>query len=253
MRSKAKKKKTNTIAIIILIAAVIVLCSVILVLNKNNGTKDQTFVNKSQISEKLNLGIKKVSDLVQNIADGQLTIFDIDFNSTFDDCVIIGDSVTEGLSAYGHLDEDKVFSQIGGSILNSEDKLPQAAAVSPEAAFFSFGANEMGMFSGDEELFTSKYEDFIKKFMELSPSTKIYVNSIAKPAQSRIESGGYFYKWQDFNNAIKEMCDRIGADYIDNTYILIEHPDLYAGDGIHVSSSYYPYWLMNMATEADLW
>ena len=151
------------------------------------------------------------------------------------------------------MDEDKVFSKIGGSVLNSEDELPQAAATAPEAAFFSFGANEMGMFSGDEELFTSRYQEFIEKFMELSPSTKIYVNSISKPSESRIGSGGYFYKWQDFNQAIEEMCGRIGAEYIDNTYILIEHPDLYAGDGIHVSSDYYPYWLMHMASQARLW
>lgn len=253
MRSKTGNKKVNMTVIIVLMAAVAVLLAAIFILSRGSASKDQTFTVSGQMAVKLDGGFEMMSDTEQMIAGGQFTIFDIDFNSPFENCVVIGDSVTEGLSAYGHLDEDKVFSKIGGSVLNSEDELLQAAATAPEAAFFSFGANEMGMFSGDEELFTSRYQEFIEKFMELSPSTKIYVNSISKPSESRIGSGGYFYKWQDFNQAIEEMCGRIGAEYIDNTYILIEHPDLYAGDGIHVSSDYYPYWLMHMASQARLW
>ena len=115
----------------------------------------------------------------------------------------------------------------------------------------SFDGIMTGYMNYDEQVKITA--EFIEKFMELSPSTKIYVNSISKPSESRIGSGGYFYKWQDFNQAIEEMCGRIGAEYIDNTYILIEHPDLYAGDGIHVSSDYYPYWLMHMASQARLW
>ncbi len=45
---------------------------------------------------KLDGGFEKMSDTEQMIAGGQFTIFDIDFNSPFENCVVIGDSVTEG-------------------------------------------------------------------------------------------------------------------------------------------------------------
>jgi len=104
----------------------------------------------------------------------------------------------------------------------------------------------MGMYSGDTEGFIEQYSSVIKKFMEMSPDTEVYVNSIPKPSDSRISSGGYFYKWEDFNREIKAMCERMDIKYIDNTYILMEHPEFYGGDGIHVSPAYYPYWIENM-------
>ena len=73
------------------------------------------------------------------------------------------------------------------------------------------------------------------------------------PLNSKISSGGYFYKWEDFNLDIKQMCDAIDAEYIDNTDLLIEHPEYYAGDGIHVSTSYYPKWMVRMISAAQLW
>ena len=48
------------------------------------------------------------------------------------------------------------------------------------------------------------------------------------------------------------MCGELGAEYIDNTEILRENPKLYAGDGIHVSPSYYPLWMARMAQAAGL-
>ena len=77
-------------------------------------------------------------------------------------------------------------------------------------------------------------------------------NSISKPSDAKIESGGYFYKWEDYNKAIKNMCKKLDIEYIDNTSILKEHPEFYAGDGVHVSTDYYPIWLENMMEKAGL-
>lgn len=48
------------------------------------------------------------------------------------------------------------------------------------------------------------------------------------------------------------MCEDLNLTYIDNSYIIEDHPDFYASDGIHVSSEYYPYWLNNMILKAGL-
>ena len=152
----------------------------------------------------------------------------------------------------GFLKEDQVYCEIGGSVMNGSDIVRQAAMTKPKTAFFSYGTNDLGMYSGNAEAFTEKYSSVIKTFMEISPDTEIYVNSIAKPSDAKIASGGYFYKWEEFNEAIKDMCDSLGIEYIDNTEILKEHADLYAGDGIHVSTTYYPYWMDNMIRKGKL-
>ena len=93
--------------------------------------------------------------------------------------------------------------------------IKDAASTLPSTAFFSYGTNDMGMYSGDSKAFTEKYREIIEQFKEISPDTEIYVNSIPKPSDSKISSGGYFYKWEDFNLDIKQMCDAIDAEYID--------------------------------------
>lgn len=193
-----------------------------------------------------------VNNIAGLIQSGKITESGIDYKSVFEGSVVMGDSITEGLKVYGFLKEDQVYCEIGGSVMNGSDIVRQAAMTKPKTAFFSYGTNDLGMYSGNAEAFTEKYSSVIKTFMEISPDTEIYVNSIAKPSDAKIASGGYFYKWEEFNEAIKDMCDSLGIEYIDNTEILKEHADLYAGDGIHVSTTYYPYWMDNMIRKGKL-
>ena len=254
-RSKKSSKATLTVLIVLIIIAVTLALAIALRDGRlfGGGQKGETVCMTAKTAAgALSPSLSEGRKILTAIHNGEISTRDIGYDILFEDTVILGDSVTDGLLVYGFLDDDKVFCQVGGSVLNSQDAIPQAAAAQPEIAFFSFGSNEMGMFSGDEELFTQRYEEFIRDFTALSPETKIYVNSIPKPSDERIASGGYFYKWQDFNTAIQAMCGRLGAGYIDNTQILIERPELYAGDGIHVSPNYYIYWLTNMMNGASL-
>lgn len=192
-------------------------------------------------------------DIASKINSGEITDSNIDYENIFSDSVILGDSITEGLSVYGFLSENIVYCRVGGSVLNSEQMIKDAASTLPSTAFFSYGTNDMGMYSGDSKAFTEKYREIIEQFKEISPDTEIYVNSIPKPSDGKISFGGYFYKWEDYNSDIKQMCDEIDVAYIDNTDLLIEHPEYYAGDGIHVSTSYYPKWMARMVSAANLW
>lgn len=130
--------------------------------------------------------------------------------------------------------------------MKNDDKVAQAAAARPKTAFFSFGMNDLGMYSGNALTFIEKYTSLIDSFMKDSPETVIYVNSISKPSDEKISSGGYFYKWEEYNEAIKDMCKSLDIEYIDNTSILYDNPNLYAGDGVHVTSAYYPIWIERM-------
>lgn len=200
MRSdNRKKKKTGVKPVVIL--AVLILTAVILaaLLFFRSGRLpffgyvgiDVSGVISESFSEAAADGSYTLKEALDSAGNGEITLSDIGFDSIFEGTVILGDSVTEGISGYGYLSEDKVFCRVGGSVLNSSDEIPKAAATNPEIAFFSFGSNEMGMFSGDADYFTQKYEEFIRSFMELSPDTEIYVNSVPKPSDSRIMAGGH--------------------------------------------------------------
>ncbi|MGN0659592.1 MAG: GDSL-type esterase/lipase family protein [Emergencia sp.] len=166
--------------------------------------------------------------------------------------VVLGDSITEGLTAYGWLDDGQVFCKIGASIINGDDIFESASLVYPRIAFLAFGMNDMGNYNGDADRFTAKYKELILKFQETSPETVILVNSITPPSSEALENKPVLKNYKKFNRSLKAMCKDLGLTFIDNSYIIEDHPEFYAGDGIHVTSDYYPYWMNNMILKAGL-
>ena len=73
------------------------------------------------------------------------------YMSKFKGSIVVGDSVTEGLSVYGWLSDDQVFSKIGSSVMTGDDLFSSAAGTYPSTAFFAFGMNDMGNYRGDEK------------------------------------------------------------------------------------------------------
>lgn len=174
------------------------------------------------------------------------------YKKIFSTSAILGDSITEGLVAYGFLGDDQVFCQIGASIINGDDLFKTAAETYPGFAFCAFGMNDMGNYSGDSAAFIKKYKNMIKEFKKISPDTIILINGISPPSKEAVAKNPILANYKKFNNAMKNMCSDLGLTYIDNTYIIEDHPDYYAGDGIHVVSDYYPHWMNNMILKAGL-
>lgn len=174
------------------------------------------------------------------------------YRQVFNTSIVIGDSITEGLEAYGYLSSSQVFSGIGASVMHGDKIFTSAAKTYPGFAFFSFGMNDMGNYTGHADMFVQKYEKLIKEFQATSPDTKIYINGISKPSENAIKNNPILSNYQKFNAALKDMCKKLDIKYIDNVYILEEHPEYYAGDGIHVTSEYYVMWLNNMILKAGL-
>lgn len=170
----------------------------------------------------------------------------------FKGSVVVGDSLTEGLSVYGFLSDQQVFSKIGASVVYGDDMFDQAAGVKPRNAFFAFGMNDMGNFSGDADKFAARYEELITDFRKKSPKTKIYVCSISTPNREAIAGNSSIGHYKEFNKAIRKMCKRMKLPYIDTSAILPDHPELYAPDGIHADPSYYPMWLDMMREAAGI-
>ncbi|MDD6154879.1 MAG: GDSL-type esterase/lipase family protein [Eubacteriales bacterium] len=192
----------------------------------------------------------KATEINQNATSGNGALTSAQYTEIFGNCVFIGDSITSGLSLYGFLSDSQVFSEVGGSLLDAESNFTKAAKTYPDKAFFCYGMNDMGNFRGKEKNFIKKYTSMIKAFKKISPSTKIYVLSISKPSKAAIKRKPTLKNYTKFNKALTKMCADDGFTYIDQTFILEEHPKLYAGDGVHVSPSYYPICLNEIILKA---
>lgn len=174
------------------------------------------------------------------------------YKEIFSNSIIVGDSITEGLTSFGFLNADQVFFKVGGSISKGESQFNSAASVYPKMAFFTFGMNDMGNYRGDDKAFISDYKKLLDKFHKKSPKTKIFINSISTPSSKARNKNHSLKNYKKFNAALRKMCEELDIPYIDNNYILEENPDFYASDGIHVSPGYYNKWLNNMILKAGL-
>ena len=212
--------------------------------------------NRSEV-EAMQKGIvtdveKAVAVLDDAAADSGTSSTQAFYKKKFRNGIVVGDSLTEGLSVYKWLSEEQVFSMIGGSVATGDDLFASAAKALPENAFFAFGMNDMGNYSGDEKAFIKDYGKRLSEFHKKSPDTNIYVCGLSTPKEDAIEKNSSLGKYKTFNKEIKKMCKKKGYKFIDIMDILPEHSDLYAGDGIHAQSEYYPYWLDLMIKEASL-
>lgn len=172
------------------------------------------------------------------------------YQSCFENSIVIGDSITEGLVAYKYLTEDMVIHKIGASLISSDELFEKASSLQPKAIFFSFGMNDTGYFNGDGKLFAKKYKEIISAFKSKSPDTKIYINCILPPNNDAINNHPSYGNYKDYNDNLQLLCDELKITFIDNSIYLTENPQFYAGDGIHVSAKYYPLWLDNMIEKA---
>ena len=60
-----------------------------------------------------------------------------------------------------------------------------------------------------------------------------------------IDQWGQIY---DFSEACRSMCLENGIKYVDNDEIclLLKEQNMWAGDGIHLSKSFYKFWAQNL-------
>ncbi len=250
--------RKRVIIAIVLVIAVIFMFNLLRV-NRSSKVKDSVVEKNISMISARDFG--KVEDVEEEIeaaggSGGTGTvksgIATSKYRGIFDNCVVVGDSITEGLVSYDFLDEGQVVHKVGASIRNDETMFSTASAAHPKAAFFSFGMNDMGNYNGDEEAFVDRYRELLKGFSKASPKTEIYVNSISTPSASARKDNRSLKNYKKFNSVIRKMCSEEGYPYIDNNYILEEHPEYYAKDGIHVSPDYYEKWLGNMIIKAGL-
>lgn len=166
----------------------------------------------------------------------------------FSNALFIGDSITEGISAYGLLDASNILAAKGLTISKAEKEMDTIVKRHPEKIYILLGSNDL-LYGMDSEEFSSDYIEFIQHIKDKLPETKIYIQSIF-PVSRNIEIEKPLLsnsRIDEFNVNLKKKAEAQGIGYIDISSLLKDGSGImnkeYTSDGIHVKYKFYSIWL----------
>ena len=175
------------------------------------------------------------------------------FNSFFDNSVMIGNSLAEGFYMWAGLAENFTFicnanlwiDQVIGGIDLSKVTLNPGRY---ESIYLVFGLNEVG---NSVELFIEEYKEVIAFLREYQPNATIYVHSVT-PIMEKVDVDPgevqTMERINNFNERLKEMCAEEQCWYVDIYSMLLDENGYlstayaFEGDGKHFEKSGYVAW-----------
>jgi lysophospholipase L1-like esterase len=170
------------------------------------------------------------------------------YDNSFSDSIFIGDSITEGLSAYELIDESRIISEKGFTIKKVKAELKWVVKAKPERIFIQLGLNDM-LYGISSEKYVSDYQDLIHAIQDNLPDTKIYLQSIF-PVSAKVEIERPLLSNKnidEFNQALSKMCDGQGTCFVDVSSLVKDDNgrlnENYSPDGIHLKFKAYGLWL----------
>lgn len=168
----------------------------------------------------------------------------------FTGSVVLGDSVANGFLEYDILNASSVAAEIGVHLNELDEQIAKVKELSPGVLFLYLGMNDVTATNGDVESFISEYRAVLTRLKEEVPDAHIFVNSIFPVQDKAIDGEPLLAKIPDYNEALKELCDRQTVAFIDNTSLAEEQ--YYEQDGVHFKADFYPVWAERMAEVAAL-
>ena len=208
-------------------------------LEESNITATENIINK--IQKKLNPST--------NTDDIQDSKHNTNYKETFSSSVIMGDSQSEGLTVYGVLDATSVIAKKGEGIASAKNNnMKQLSNLSPSNIFTLYGMNDILIYKNDIESFINDYTELIAQIKSVLPTSKVFVNSIL-PVEAKVITSRPIYKEiSNYNKALEKMCNELGVTYINSNEILINNPNLFEADGMHLKPPFYNEWLDLLGT-----
>lgn len=184
-------------------------------------------------------------ELLEQLTTGEISVW-----SMFDDYVLLGDSRAVGFEYFGYLPDERVMAESGATILSLEEHIPDIVALNPSNLFLCYGLNDVsiGIWPTPED-YAEDFERIIDLIREELPDVNIYISSILPARDPAFNTSTLWYNIPDYSAAVSEMCDRIGCHFVDNTEICETYADMWEVDGIHVRTTFYPYWAANLIIE----
>ena len=172
-----------------------------------------------------------------------------------DDCVFVGDSITEGLADYQILPIDNVIAEVGMNIQKINDETMQTAygemtvlealkQADLKNIYIMLGSNGIAWLDINDMV--SEYAEFLESVKQELPDANIYIVSIP-PVTAERETGEQPIANTDidaYNQKLLELANKDGSYYIDlNAYLKGSDgkfpSESAADDGMHFVKSTY--------------
>ena len=258
-KSEIKSEKDRVLQTAVIVAVgILVIGGITVALRLSNPQKDTkkgTEILKTMDAMDVSKADKKIKELEAQEREAEQDAEEQPASEKFTDCLVMGDSITQGLYEYGVLDQANVQADRGAGVSAGDneklaDHIARAKEMKPSVLFLSYGMNDVGAQNGDADGFIKAYRPLIRDLKKSLPDTKIYVNSILPAAQTAIDQNSVYAEIPKFNQKLKELCEKEKITFIDNTDLVKQ--EYYAGDGIHMSTGYYKEWVNHMAEVAEL-
>ena len=223
------------------------------------NVKSNDFIDVSYGLEILeNIEKTDISDIQNEIREKERKKFlfenrkNIPYRQRFQDSIVIGDSIAEGLLSYNILSQENIIAKKGLVASKANELVEKAIEKNPENIFMLIGMNDLQYYKGDCEKFINNYSNLVDKIKTKNPNINVYINSILPVNIKAIEKNPYLNMLSEFNESLKIMCQQKEIIYIDNNSIINSNDDIYQNDGIHLKYSFYPLWAENMALYSDI-
>lgn len=264
---RSRKEILRMKIIIFCISVVVVIAGIYVVSRMIRPDKDQYKKNREQIEEleKVDtaaterawnkLEKKNSARITADTPRNEYGIAEQDDTSiqqALQNTVFVGDSFAEAVSGYGFVQESKVLFKRGGSVKNMDEQVQTAISLNPAALVFQFGCNDLDNYGTDLDGFIEQYRTELKNAADELPDTEIYVNCILPMTEKNMQKSEGRQMLDEYNAAIKAMCEEEEWTYIDSAFLLEENSDFYEPDGVHVVKGYYRQWLSYVIEKAGL-
>lgn len=174
---------------------------------------------------------------LSKLSSGELTYDDV-----FSGFCFAGDSLMEGLGAYGVLDYSKLVTKVGATLTHLNSNYSTVVNKKPKTLILHYGINSISTSTSSMNNFIADYTKLVEKLKSDLPTTRIVI-SLLFPVGSGA-TAARFQNVNKYNSALITMCSKLSVEYVDSSPVFKEHPECWGSDGIHVRKSFYSdYWL----------
>ena len=248
-----KNQKQLIIGLVVLVLVVILAIILILGGGKGAAKEDAAQVQagvqylqqlEAQSTEAVEAELKEIrrQERLEALENGEIDVW-----QQLEDAVILGDSRAVGVYYFGYMPQTRVLAEAGDTILKVEEHLDELKTLNPSQVFLCYGINDIGIgIWPTAEEYVEAMAGVIESVYETLPDTEVFVNGILIARDPAFSRNSAWYDIPEYNEALKAMCEEKGYNFIDNAALCETYADMWETDGIHVRTTFYPYWAANL-------
>lgn len=189
----------------------------------------------------------KVESILKGLDEGTTT-----YRKVFRNVCIVGDSLMDGLEAYGILNSNNLITQVSASLYHLSGNVKKIIRMNPPVLILHYGVNMISTEQRHLSNYVNMYTDIVKQLRAALPDTRIIISGIF-PVDRDIAKAKRFGMIDEYNRNLRAMCEKTDVEFMDSSSVLVAHPECYGRDGIHLSKAFYEkYWLRFIIKEMGI-